>query len=405
MMKPDAPTILFVREVPWRTHFPITTRVLAGDFAADGWNVLWITTPLPPWNTGRGVRGDALREQHDSGGLWVEENVFAYTPQTRIPFSRHFPLDRAFLARRIWDGCQPPLHEVLDAAGVPAPDVLFLAHWGAGALRHLFPGVPVVFHVTDNYAHYPAVPAAACDRLQRENYRAADHVIVTAYSLETLLMRRFGVPRAKISVVTHGVDLAQYDPMLPDPLPEVAKPRAVLLGNTRKLDYPLLAGLADALPEMAFVVIGPPCDDLHAVARHRPNVVVVGAVMPEDVPAYLVHAEVGLVLLGVRYRAAGADMSPMKLFEYAAAGLPVLGQPLPVYDALHVPGLTFTDVLTGRSAIRRALAGRPAWRDAARAFAARHTRARKFATVRDLVRAVIARHRGVPIPETSVEAV
>lgn len=380
MMNPDAPTILFVREVPWQTHFPITTRVLAGDFAADGWNVVWLTPPLMPWHR----RYGGLYDQHRDGGIWYGENVFAYTPRSPVPVSRRFPLDRAFLIRWMWSACRPAVLRVLQEAGIPAPDLLFIAHWSAGEVRHYFPATPVIVHVTDNYAHYPAVPAATCERMQRENYRSAGHIIVTAPSLKRLLRSRFGVPEAKISLVTHGIDPAAYDRALSDPLPDVPRPRAMLLGNTRKLDFPLLAGLADALPSVAFVVIGPPCAPLRAIARDRPNVYIIGAVMPEDVPAYLVHGDVGLVLLGEGFRAAGADMSPMKLFEYAAAGLPLLGQPLPVYDALNVPFIAFESVDAGRAAIRRALAGHTAWSNSARAFAMRHTQAQKYTAVRDI---------------------
>ncbi len=380
-MNPDARTVLFVREVPWETYYPISTRKLAGEFARDGWNVIWLNLPLPPWSSARGRSHIAqMQREYEQGGIFYEDgSVFAYTPKGWMPYSRRKPLDHPMLYRNMWRACRPALRQVLQRAHVPQPDALFLAHWAAGGIRHLFPGKPIIFHVTDNYVEYPAAPRATAEQLQRENYRIADHIIVTAPSLKALIAERYGAAPEKTTVVLHGVDLERFQEQpLPPALAERPRPRLVALGNTQKMDYPTLTALAQAFPDGTLAVLGPPCAELDALAAQFPNIYAPGPVKPEDVPAHLLAGDVGIITLGERFRETGADMNPMKLYEYAAAGLPVVSLPLPVLDTLNVPYWKITTPESAVNAVQEALAQRETVAQAMRAFAERNTWQQKY---------------------------
>ena len=60
-----------------------------------------------------------------------------------------------------------------------------------------------------------------------------------------------------------------------------------------------------------------------------------------EVPAYLQHADVGLLLLSPD--PANAGRSPMKLYEYAAAGLPVLARATPELQRRAEPFVALYD--------------------------------------------------------------
>jgi glycosyltransferase involved in cell wall biosynthesis len=78
-----------------------------------------------------------------------------------------------------------------------------------------------------------------------------------------------------------------------------------------------LAGLPGSI-----VLIGPPTVTARDTLRDCKNVHLLGARPYRVLPAYLQHAQIGLLPLGTH--PANQGRSPMKLFEYGAAGLPVV---------------------------------------------------------------------------------
>jgi glycosyltransferase involved in cell wall biosynthesis len=62
-----------------------------------------------------------------------------------------------------------------------------------------------------------------------------------------------------------------------------------------------------------------------------PNVHLVDAVPSNDIPAYVAAFDVGIIPFVVDDLTRG--VSPLKMYEYLAAGVPVVATPLPVCDA------------------------------------------------------------------------
>jgi glycosyltransferase involved in cell wall biosynthesis len=103
---------------------------------------------------------------------------------------------------------------------------------------------------------------------------------------------------------------------------DIPEPRAVYAGA---LDERFDAGLIHALaadPGIRIVLIGPASGAVVNALSDRPNVFLLGPRPYESLPAYLQHAQVGLLPLTAH--PANEGRSPMKLFEYGAAGLPVV---------------------------------------------------------------------------------
>ncbi|MCB1246572.1 MAG: hypothetical protein KDB69_04850, partial [Acidimicrobiia bacterium] len=101
-------------------------------------------------------------------------------------------------------------------------------------------------------------------------------------------------------------------------------------------DWDALAHVADAFPGHAIAVIG----DDGGVRRSLPtNIHFLGLKPQGDLPAYLGHLEVGVVPFVVND--VTHAVSPLKVFEFLAAGVPVAAPPLRALDG--VSGVT-TDV-------------------------------------------------------------
>lgn len=86
-------------------------------------------------------------------------------------------------------------------------------------------------------------------------------------------------------------------------------------------DEELLAAVAERLPAWTFVLIGPPSRPF-ARLRACPKVRFLGARAAELVPPYLWHATAGIIPF--KRTPLIETVSPLKLFEYCAAGLPTV---------------------------------------------------------------------------------
>ena len=146
---------------------------------------------------------------------------------------------------------------------------------------------------------------------------------------------------------------------------DLPHPRVVFAGAwNERVDTSLVEQLAAALPEAAIVLIG-------AVSSRVPtaaNVHVLGPIDHEALPAHLRAADVGII----PYRPGPFNDAscPLKLYEYLAAGLPV------VASTVDIAPLGETDVVRRHD-------DAACFVDAVAAFAGRDVRARCAALAAD----------------------
>ncbi|MCH8877888.1 MAG: polysaccharide pyruvyl transferase family protein [Chloroflexi bacterium] len=125
-------------------------------------------------------------------------------------------------------------------------------------------------------------------------------------------------------LIPNAVDLQLFDRSLPFARPEdmpLCDRSAVYVGAVwgEWFDWDLLLQLAHSLPSILFVIIGDyrgqcvsPPDNLHFL----------GLKPQREVPAYLAHAQVGIIPW--RLCAISRATSPLKAYEYVAMGLPIV---------------------------------------------------------------------------------
>lgn len=310
-------TILFTREVPWESTLPVSTRMLADRFRLNGWQVVWVNPvrpgPLPGVEVVRGERLVELR------------------PRSPVPCSLRLAAGVERRHALAWRSVGPALRR---AIGPSAPAVLWLSHVKSHGVRALFPGVPVLWHVTDDYAGMSRFPAAAA-RLLQAGLTSAGHVACVSSELRDATVQRYRVPVERTSVLPHGVDASRIrDRSGDDPLPGVTLPRLVYVGNTRRMDLETLDVLSRR-GDVHLVVIGER-EPLGAIAS-RPSVTALGPLAADRVGEVLPWCDAGWISYNPRELALARLGNPMKAVEYAAAGLPILSPPLPAYRDLSVP--------------------------------------------------------------------
>jgi len=370
-------------------------------FLRRGDRIAWCVGPLSPVNlVKRNEETDRrLRLYRRGGETQHGGRLFAYSPMTLLPY-RPYPLfDRPFMHRLTLRATVPRLRRVLARADFERVDLLWMSTGSPFlALLGEVPHAAAIYRMSDDTTAFPDTPRSF-SALETEICRRADLVVATARSLVERA-RRLGARR-----VLHLPNACDPGPFLaggaePQDLRDAPRPRAVYAGALdRWFDAALVADVARRLPGWTFLLIGPPRADL-ATLRSLPNVRRLGARPYETLPAYLGACDAGIVPFVL------SDLThaihPLKVYEYCAAGLPVVATPMQETAAMGAP---LTLARTGEEfarALERSLdEARGADGAAARAgrvaFARRHTWDRRFETLESeiaLLTGVSARAQG-----------
>jgi teichuronic acid biosynthesis glycosyltransferase TuaH len=182
----------------------------------------------------------------------------------------------------------------------------------------------VVFDYIDDAFGFVDIPAYVRGEW-RQMIRLADRITVTASALQRQIAQETSAP---VEIVENGVNTASYAGVLQRPadLPGTDKPVVIYVGTiSHWFDLALLDTILKALPDVNVVLVGPvhpDCVERLNESRKFTNLHVPGARAHTDIPAYLAAAAVGIIPF-IRNRLTEA-VNPVKLYEYAAAGIPVV---------------------------------------------------------------------------------
>ncbi|HSE65297.1 MAG TPA: glycosyltransferase [Thermoanaerobaculia bacterium] len=191
----------------------------------------------------------------------------------------------------------------------------------------------LVYDVIDHPDVFPH-PARSLRRNHERAMREADAVFAVSHPLLDDARR----VRADSAYLPNGVEFARFAaPPDPGAVPEEltrtrarGRPAAGYVGAlARWVDSDLLAALAELRPDWDFFVVGEALDDsFDRFETARPaNLHMLGRRPYGTIPSILSALDAGLIPF--RLGPEGSNASPIKLYEYLAAGLPVLATPIP----------------------------------------------------------------------------
>lgn len=198
----------------------------------------------------------------------------------------------------------------------------------------------VVYHCVDDVAAQKGVDAESFRAAEERFARRADLVLASAPALA----ERMRTLSSHILYAPNVADTASFatalEPGPADPAVEaLPRPRLVFQGAivATKLDVGLLAEAARLRPEWSFVLVGPrgagdPGGDLSVLDRAE-NIHMIGPRDAAVLPEALRGADAGLIPYAINDLT--RSVFPMKVYEYLAAGLPVLATPLPALEGLE----------------------------------------------------------------------
>ncbi|HEY2603739.1 MAG TPA: glycosyltransferase [Thermoleophilaceae bacterium] len=192
----------------------------------------------------------------------------------------------------------------------------------------------VIYHCVDDIAAQKGVDAASFRAAEARFAGSADMIFTTSEPLAVRMRELSDHVAAMPNVADTGLFSLALDPGPVDPeMDKLPGPRIVFIGAVvaTKLDVDLLVKLARARPGWSFALVGPvgagdPSTDVSALGG-EPNVHLLGARPHDALPQILRGADAALIPYALNDLT--ASIFPMKVYEYLAAGLPVVATPLP----------------------------------------------------------------------------
>ena len=277
-----------------------------------------------PWY----IRDAFRRDAGDETGLKrVSDSLFTYTSPRWLPYSYRSPLlNRCSLRLR----CRL-LARSARGLGMEHP-ILYIWHPSFSDVIGQFDERLVVYHCYDEYAAFTGSDRAQIEEAEARILEAADLVLTVSEGLQA----RRRVRNENTYLVRNGVDYPLFasaqdpDTSIAEELREIRGP---IIGCVTRIvpeyfDAELLRTVFSARPDWSFVVVGPKCSESPALAELEalPNVYLLGRRPLTELPLYLKAFDACLIPYVLTENKRLAD--PMKLYEYLAAGKPVVSKPI-----------------------------------------------------------------------------
>jgi glycosyltransferase involved in cell wall biosynthesis len=235
--------------------------------------------------------------------------------------------------------------------GLDRPPILWVMY---PSDRRLFSGLHpsvLVYDLVDRHAHFPGQPAKYLERLRSNEewlFEHADLVTVTSKSLRDYAV---SAGARAVAVVPNGAAAEHFRTAIRAPRPG-GDPVIGYVGAIGEwFDFSAIRSLAASLPNATILLAGP----FHAPVTGLPDglpprVKHVGVIPFADLPRFVEGLDLCLIPFAVDDMTRAVN--PVKVYEYLAAGKPVLSTPLPEVVALGSVVDTSPADAFGESAIR-----------------------------------------------------
>lgn len=376
----------------WDFH-PTSKHHIMRRLAKHGNHVIWVN-----WHSSRRPRVhpcdlrticDKVR-QIGRGARQVTDDITVVTPfQLPLPGSRLARWFNTLTVRRTIEnvlGTLPPRPVQLWSF---APDMADLV----GAFNEEL----ALYYCVDAFGEFPGYDRKLIDRRERELLARTDVVITTS---EPLYQSKRAL-HPNVHLVEHGVDHERLskalNPDLPIPIELATLPKPIIgyVGVVGEwVDLDLLAALARGYPEASIVVIGPVLVP-HGACANLHNVHWLGERDHSALPGYLRLFDVGLIPF--RHVPLTRSANPIKLYEYLAAGVPVVSTGLPSVRPIPNAVWIADDPVRTRRACEDALARNGA---ADRLRRSNLMKVESWQSRLDQIAAIIERRGATAVPES-----
>ncbi|MDA8235326.1 MAG: glycosyltransferase [Clostridia bacterium] len=256
----------------------------------------------------------------------VDENIYVYTPPIFLPFGNKYAGINNLNQKALALG----MKRAMDRLGFGEDYILWTyLHTTADLIDRVKPGF-VVYDCADEHAAFTGfITKETVDKLEERLIKKSDAVFATA----TELRNRKQKYREDIHLVPNGADVDHFKQALKTDFPVAEElqnlPRPIIGfygGISDWIDLASVEEVAKAHPEWSVVMVGPVDTDITHLKKY-PNLQFLGKRDYGRLPTYLKGFDVCLVPFKINDLT--VNVNPVKLYEYLAAGKPVVSSPLP----------------------------------------------------------------------------
>ncbi len=294
-------------------------------FAASNYQVLYIDPPIT-WLSP--LKNPTCWKQRVFNVPRLDEvspGIFVYTPLPLLPFANLLPWINKFNQLLLGRA----LKKVLAKLRFVKPILWTYLPNNIDILKHI-PYSLLIYDCADEHASFPGfVKAEVVLKMENRLLNQAEVVFASAQELYNRRIARC----QNIHLINNGADFGHFRQALseeldlPESIATLPKPIVGYIGAISAwLDLELIKALALAYPKWSIVMVGPQDIDLTEL-RALSNIYFVGPMSYGVLPNYL--KSFALCIIPFKITDLTVNVNPVKLYEYLAAGKPVLTTALP----------------------------------------------------------------------------
>jgi glycosyltransferase involved in cell wall biosynthesis len=323
----------------WPSPLQVGSHHLAREFVKLGWDVAFVSDPISPWHLA-GTGYQQLRERYrlyfDHGEWDLDGHLWAYVPGALLtPHNK--PVLKSRWVSRSWARLSwPRIGDVLNKVGFSDVDLIYCDTAVPFSWLRAIPHRKSVYRIADQYMGFNKF-SRSMSSLEEELAQWVDVVVYAARGLESHVK---ALRPRNMAHVPNGVSFNHFfrPRSQPNEYQHISRPIAVYVGAMDVwFDWKLMNLLVERLPDVSFVLIGPD-DRAKKLLKPARNLWVLGSRPYDDLPAYLQHANVGLIPFDVaNQQTLVRTIHPLKLYEYLASGLPVVAIEWQELESLNSP--------------------------------------------------------------------
>ena len=255
----------------------------------------------------------------------IDDNLYMYNPKYFIHdeiANRFAPFEKLnlFALRKSYARLQRQLGII-----EPKP-IIWYNYPHQGYVSRLFPDNYCIYELYDNLSDFDGRESEYVNRLERKYRGRVDLLLTTS----RLLHQKHGGDYRSFFYFGNGLDRDLYDRIVAadssgiDAILDIPSPRIGYAGMiSDRLDWNLIGNLAAMKPDWNFVFIGPVADKkIVEGMKGLPNIHFPGKVSPARIASALKAFDIGM--LPYRDNPFFHALNPLKFYEMAAAGLPMV---------------------------------------------------------------------------------
>ncbi|MFC4776798.1 glycosyltransferase [Paenibacillus sp. GCM10023252] len=308
--------------------YVVGSHHLARELSKMGHEVLHISTPITPFHILK--RKDSSTSKRLK--LWREmsienEDLINCVPLSLIPWRIAGEIFRKTKENHLLTTILlPSLKKILNKTFKGPVDVLLIDQPYFVGINKYINAKKIIYRATDLYPEMTGDKNVSI--AEEEIIKIADGLVATSEPVrEYIQSYDENLPSL---LLENGVEFEHFNKPCEEPneIKHLSHPRAVYLGAIdQRLDLNAIHQLAVSRPDLNIIIIGPATTENILQFKAETNVHFLGAISYSKIPSYLQFMDIALLPLSKH--ASNNGRSPMKLYEYAASGLPIVVRETP----------------------------------------------------------------------------